>query len=391
MRPTFLELLAFSGVQPAGGEGDPLTAPFLAAFGSNGAGGKGAVIGNMFHQCQALLQTLDPDELVPDVVGAGETFGVPGREFAEVSWTEFGSEELEEKFPMAPDDGFDLSEVGGGRRGMTGKKSLQFPEKPRASQAASTDDHSRAAGLPHPKQGVAGVEEVSIAEDGDAQGGAQFGDGIPVGFAVIELGGGASMEGDGVHALLLGNATGFPPGEMILVDPEADLDAEVLLGRTPPKSGEEALESALLVREGGASSRGGQLADRTAQVEVQVLDPLVGQDPGSLLQDLGLLGEELQGLGVLVGEKGSEVEGLFVVLQNPTSGNHLAHVEGLTKGPAKGPVRSVGHSGHGGENHGHLQLQPSDAQGREFSLPGRGSLRGRVLGTLARRIQGKAG
>ena len=112
-----------------------------------------------------------------------------------------------------------------GADGTAGERVGQLAEEPRSTEAAPADDHAVAAGVPDHRQGVLGPPDVAVAEHGDRRHRRlQLGDGVPVGVTGVELLGGAGVEGDGGHALVLGDAAGVEEREVVVVDALAELD-----------------------------------------------------------------------------------------------------------------------------------------------------------------------
>ena len=66
---------------------------------------------------------------------------------------------------------------------------------------------------------AAGVLIDRIEDGGD--GGLERGDGRPVGTTGVELLGGAGVQGDGGHTLVLGDVPGVGEGDVVVVDPDA--------------------------------------------------------------------------------------------------------------------------------------------------------------------------
>ena len=95
----------------------------------------------------------------------------------------------------------------------------EIAEQPRPAEAAAADDDAVAAGLPHHAQRVPGLPDVAVAEHRDRVDGLlELGDRVPVGLAVVELGGGARVQRDRRAALVLGDAAGVEVGLTAVVD-----------------------------------------------------------------------------------------------------------------------------------------------------------------------------
>ena len=113
----------------------------------------------------------------------------------------------------------------------------QVAEQPRPAQAAAAHDHAVAARRPHHAQRVLRLPDVAVAEHRDARHGLlQPRDRVPTRLAVVELRRRAGVEPDGRAALVLADAPGVQVGEVLVVDPDPELDRHRhVAGGSPPR------------------------------------------------------------------------------------------------------------------------------------------------------------
>ena len=177
---------------------------------------------------------------------------------------------------VVPHDRGDLPEARRRLHGSAGEGVDEVAEQPRAApgsrgrrprrrsrSAASMASASWASQMsPLPSTGMVRTARL------------EGGDGVPVGRAAVELLGGAGVEGDGGHALLLGDPTRLEVGEDRVVDAHAELDRH----RHPTSAAATAertmcAEQAAAHRQGRATALARHLGHRTAEVHVDVVDP----------------------------------------------------------------------------------------------------------------------
>ena len=78
------------------------------------------------------------------------------------------------------------------------------------------------------------------------------GDGPPVGTARVELLGGAGVQGDRGHPLVLGDPSGLEVGDVGRVDPQAQLDRDRHRPGRAHRGGHDGAEQGAVDRQGGA-------------------------------------------------------------------------------------------------------------------------------------------
>ena len=265
------------------------------------------------------------------------------------------------------------------RSSRAGQRGGDVGEQPRPPEAAAADDHPVAAGPRDHGHGVLGGEDVAVAEHGHlgGQGVAQPGDRVPVGARRVQLGRGAPVQRHPGGALVDGDPAGVEVGEVVLVDALAhlhrDRDAGGLGGAD--HGADDGGEQLGLPGQGRSPAAPGDLGDRAAEVEVDVLGAVV------LEQHLdraggggGVGGVQLDALDRLVGVVLGEPQRLRRPLDEGAAGHHLRHVQ---PGPAaelaaQPPERGVGDAGHRGEDDRGVEGAVAQAQGAG-PLDGRGA------------------
>ena len=163
---------------------------------------------------------------------------------------------------------------GGGPGRRPAKASARSREQPRPTQAAPSHHHAVGAGLAHHGQRIRRGPDVAVAQHRQRHRLLEPGHRRPVGPARVELGRGAGVQRDGGRTLVLGHPAGVEVGEQLVVDAQAHLDGDRDRHR-PPATAAPMIEASRRGRtgHGGATAVAGHLADRAAEVEVDVVDP----------------------------------------------------------------------------------------------------------------------
>ena len=147
-----------------------------------------------YEQMMALHEAFaawEAEEPPADLTAGREAAQVPGHVFPDVAAGVLFAAVVGEESGVPHDDPADLAEgrLGGDR--LAPKVGGEFGEQPGAAQAAAADDHTVAAGAVHHRRGVRGLEDVAVAEDGDAGAGHVLdepADLVPVRVAGVALG-----------------------------------------------------------------------------------------------------------------------------------------------------------------------------------------------------------
>jgi hypothetical protein len=254
------------------------------------------------------------------------------------------------------------------RGGAAGEGGAEIGEEPRPAQATPSDDHPVAAGLGHHADGVGGFPDVAVAQYGDCgHGRLELGDGRPGGVSGVALLGRAGVEGDGGGALRFGDLPGGDGGEEPVVDASAELDGDrdAVGGGGFHRRGDDVGQQPAADGQGGAAAFGGDLGRRAAEIEVDVLDAEVADEPaGGLADRAGGHAVELGAAGPLVGVEAEHAGGAVVPFDQRPGGQHLADVEPARPEPAaQPPERPGGDPGHRRQHDRRVEPQRPDPQG----------------------------
>ena len=123
--------------------------------------------------------------------------------------------------------------------------------------------------------------------------------------------------------------------------------------------------------EGGATAVPGDLAHRAAEVEVDVVDvALLDQPTDRGVHGAGIGAVELDAPGRLVGVEGGQVPAARAALDQATGVDHLADVEAGAVPAAQAPERGVGDPGHGRQDDRRPHLERPDRQRGELAGSG---------------------
>ena len=196
-------------------------------------------------------------------------------------------------------------------------------------EAAAADDHAVAAGLGEHRQRVVGLPDVAVAEHRDrGDVGLEGGDGVPPRRAAVELLGGAGVERDGRHALLLGDPAGVEVGEDRVVDAHAELDRDGDRPGRRHRGPDDVAQQRAVHGERRAAALPGDLRDRAAEVHVDVVDADLVDEVAHRLAERARVGAvELHRAGRLGAVEAQHRERARVALDQRPSRDHLRHVE----------------------------------------------------------------
>ena len=112
------------------------------------------------------------------------------------------------------------------------KDGSEIAEEPWAPETAAPNHDTIAAGLAHHAQRIPRFPDVAVAEDWNRRYGLlEFADCVPVGLAIVELGGGARVKRNGATALGFCDSTGVEKRHPVVVDAHPKLDRDGDLAR----------------------------------------------------------------------------------------------------------------------------------------------------------------
>ena len=199
------------------------------------------------------------------------------------------------------------------------------------------------------------------------------------------------MKGDRGRAPVLGDGPGLQEGDVLVVDPDPQLDGDRDRAGGIDGGPDDAGEQGPVHGEGRPRPLPGHLAGRAAEVEVDVVDADLVHQPGHRrAHHPGVDTAQLHAADRLVGPEGGHAQGLGVALDQRPGRDHLAHVEAGAEGPAQPAEGRVGDPGHRGQHHrwvdGHRpQLERRKRQHRWAGGPGGASGSVVHVGTPAHR------
>ena len=147
-------------------------------------------------------------------------------------------------------------------------------------------------------------------------------------MAVIELGGGARVKGDARAPLVLRNPAGIEEVEVFIIDSHPELDRHRDLAGRLDRSPDDRLQQPRFRRNGGAAAFTGHLADRTPEVEIEVVDAAFIHETAYRLADIERIDAvKLEAARALGGAEVGQLEGLLAALNQRPGGDHFADVE----------------------------------------------------------------
>src|SRR5262249_59498246 len=119
--------------------------------------------------------------------------------------------------------------------------------------------------------------------------------------------------------------------------------------------------------DGAAATVPRDLGHRTAEVQVEVLDPLGDEDARGLLEVGRIAAVELDGAGPLAGAAGCQQTRDVVALEEAPGGDHLRDVEPGAEPAAEGAEGIVGDAGHRRQYDGRPDAQRTEPERPQLS------------------------
>ena len=215
--------------------------------------------------------------------------------------------------------------------GLTASEGVrQIAEQPGTAEAAAADDHAVDSGLADHPQCVGGLPDVAIAEHryGDVR--LQRRNSLPVGLAGVRLLCRSAVQRNGRTAGFLGDPARIEEGLMIMVDADPSLDRDryaVTCGRFD-RGDQDHPEPVALVRQRRAAALPGDLGDRAAEVQIDMIDAvLVAENLSGLRHDRRIDAVQLDGPDPLPRIELEHRQRLAIPLHEPARGDHLADVK----------------------------------------------------------------
>ena len=181
-------------------------------------------------------------------------------------------------------------------------------------------------------------------------------------MSVIELSGGARVQSDACASLVLRDPAGLEEVEVIFVNPHPELDRHRNLRRRCYRGSDNRFEQSRFGRNGRTAPFAGHLADRAAEIEVEVVHTAFTDKTAHRFADiLRVDAVDLEAPWPFVGPEIGQLEGFLAALDQGAGGDHLADIEPRAKTAAQGPEGIVCDPGHRRQDNRWRDLNRPDA------------------------------
>ena len=169
------------------------------------------------------------------------------------------------------------------------------------------------------------------------------------------------MERDRSGTGVGGAAAGLEEGDAVVVEADAHLDGDRHGAGVVDGGGHHGGEQAGAGGHRGATAVAGDLRGRAAEVEIDVVDMVLGHEAAHGSAHHGRVGAvELERATGLLGTERGQLPGLLTVLHETPGVDHLAHEQAVAEPGAQRAEREVGDAGHGGEHHRRIDGDRTD-------------------------------
>ena len=182
------------------------------------------------------------------------------------------------------------------------------------------------------------------------------------------LGGGAAVQGNRRNAGITRNLGGLQERNVVVVDALTHLNGQrsIVAGRLLHRGLHDRREQVSLPGQGGATASAGHLGGRATKVQVNVVGTVLFNDHAHSLADVDRVHTiNLNGANLLVRVMLNNAHGLGSTLHEGARSHHLGHVQAAAVFAAEAAERLIGHAGHRGEDHGSINGQFAQFQGRK--------------------------
>ena len=182
------------------------------------------------------------------------------------------------------------------------------------------------------------------------------------------LGRSTAVQGNRRNAGITRNLGGFQERNVVVVDALTHLNGQrnVVAGGFPDRRLHDRGEQIGLPGQGGATASAGHLGGRATKVQVDVVGSVLFDDHAHSLADVDRVDAvNLDGADLLVRVMLNNAHGLGFTLHEGARSHHFGHVQAATVFAAEAAESLIGHAGHGGEDHGGVNGQFAQLQGRK--------------------------
>ena len=177
-----------------------------------------------------------------------------------------------------------------------------------------------------------------------------------------------TVQGNRGYAGIARNLGGFEERDVVVVDALAHLNGQrnIVAGRLFDRGLHNRGEQVGLPGQGCAAASAGHLGRRAAEVQVNVVGTVLFNDHAHSLTNVDRINAvNLNGTNLLVRVVLDDAQGLGLAFHEGARGHHFGHVQAATVFAAEAAESLIGHAGHGGEDHGGVNGQFAQLQGRK--------------------------
>ena len=229
---------------------------------------------------------------------------------------------------------------GGGATGRPGERGGEVGEQPGPAEAAAADHHTVAAGLGDHGQRVGGRPDVAVAEHRDVRDTFALSSAMSAQAARPEYSCAAVRACSAIAAHPSSSAI-RPASRNVRRRSSMPVRTLIVTGTSPAaahRRGDDGSQETRAGRQRGTAAVARDLADRTAEVQVDVLGAVVADEEADGLADGARIGAvELDAARRLVGAEPGQLARSVVALDETPGRHHLADVQAGARGRGTSP------------------------------------------------------
>ena len=249
------------------------------------------------------------------------------------------------------------------------KRILQVTKQPRATLAAAANHHAVHAGLLNHTHRILSGENIAITQNRHVRNQlTQLRNRIPVSLTRIMLSRSTTVQSNRRNTGITSNLGGLQERDVVIVDALTHLNGQrnIVAGRLLHRSLHNRREQVSLPGQGGTATAASHLRSRAAKVQVNVVGTVLFNDHAHSLTDVDRVHTvNLDGSDFLVRVMLNNAHGLGLTLHQGARSHHLGNVQTTAIFTAEAAESLIGHASHRGENHGSINGQIAQFQGRK--------------------------